>query len=63
LFTTRWQRVFRGLALSVRSSPCVFLDYSKLVAVKKAKKKAPAQEPGPKREEEKITQKGAEILP
>jgi len=41
----------------------LFFDYSKLIAVKEAKKKAPAQEPGPKREEEKITQKGAEILP
>jgi len=37
----------------------LFFDYSKLIAVKEAKKKAPAQEPGPKREEEKITQKGA----
>jgi len=43
---------------------CLFLDYSKNNAIKEAKKKAPeVKEPGPKREEEKITQKGAEILP
>jgi len=44
----------------------LFIDYSKNNDVKeerKQKKKAPGAEPGPKREEEKITQKGAEILP
>jgi len=40
----------------------LFFNYSKLDAVKEAKKK-PRAGPGPKREEEKITQKGAEILP